>query len=178
MPQTRFVLGKAFEPTDKEGNSLGLVLEPFAVPGKVALFLENEAAGPDFGTVEEDTVGLRIADGQSGAHLFYLPGCAALPPELAERLRGAPLVMFDGTLWQDDEMLVQHAGRKTGRRMGHMSISGPGGVLAAFEPLGVQRRVLIHINNTNPVLLADSPERSEVEAAGWEIAYDGMEITL
>ncbi len=171
-------LGEAFEPADKDGNPLGLLLEPFAVPGKVALFLENESAGPNFGTVEEDTVGLRIADGQSGAHLFYLPGCAALPPELVERLRGAPLVMFDGTLWRDDEMLVQQAGRKTGRRMGHMSISGPGGVLAAFEPLGVQRRVFIHINNTNPILLTDSPERAEVEAAGWEVAYDGMEITL
>ena len=111
-------------------------------------------------------------------HFFYIPGCAALPDWLAARLRGAPLVLFDGTLWQNDEMVAQGAGVKTGRRMGHMSVSGPDGTIAAFAPLDVARKVFIHMNNTNPILLADSPERAEVEASGWEIARDGMEIAL
>ena len=83
----------------------------------------------------------------------------------------------DGTLWQDDEMIRAGAGPKTGARMGHMSIDGPGGTIAAFARLGVTRRILIHMNNTNPVLLADSPERAAAEAAGWEVAWDGMEVT-
>lgn len=171
-------LGESFEPAGKDGQATGLLVEPFAVPGKVALYKEDAAAGADFGTVEEDTIGLRLAERDGDAYFYYIPGCAALPPALRERLKGAPLVMFDGTLWQDEEMLVQKAGVKTGRRMGHMSLSGPQGTIATFAPLAVERKVFIHINNTNPVLLADSPERAEAEAAGWEIAHDGMEIEL
>ena len=99
-------------------------------------------------------------------------------PGLAERLRGAAAVFFDGTLWTDDEMIRAGLGPKTGQRMGHMSVSGPDGTLAAFDGLGVKRRILLHINNSNPILLADSPERAEVAAAGWDVAYDGMELTL
>ena len=101
-----------------------------------------------------------------------------MTPELAERLKGAPLVMFDGTLWTDDEMVAGGVGVKTGQRMGHMSMSGPDGSIAAFDGLDVARRMFIHINNTNPVIVDDSPERAEVEAAGWEVARDGMEIEL
>jgi pyrroloquinoline quinone biosynthesis protein B len=97
---------------------------------------------------------------------------------LARRLDGAALVFFDGTLWRDDEMIVQGVGAKTGLRMGHISCSGPEGSMAAFENLRVRRKLFIHINNTNPLLIADSSERREAEARGWEIAYDGMEITL
>ena len=81
-------------------------------------------------------------------------------------------------MWRDDEMIQAGAGAKTGARMGHMSIDGPNGVLQAFADLGVRRRVLVHLNNTNPVLLADSAERAAVTAAGWEVAEDGMEVTL
>ena len=88
------------------------------------------------------------------------------------------MVLFDGTLWRDDEMIVAGVGVKTGQRMGHMSMSGADGSMEAFEGLGVQRRIFIHINNTNPTLLDDSPERGAVEAAGWEIAFDGMDICL
>jgi coenzyme PQQ biosynthesis protein B len=84
----------------------------------------------------------------------------------------------DGTLWQDDEMIQMGIGVKAGRRMGHISISGEEGAIAAFAELGVRRHIFIHINNSNPVLLADSPERLEAEAAGWEIAYDGMDVRL
>jgi pyrroloquinoline quinone biosynthesis protein B len=171
-------LNEGFEPVTKDGRPTGLLVEPFAVPGKVALYLEDPDAGADFGTVVEDTIGLRLAERGGEAYCYYVPGCAAMPPELGRRLEGAPLVMFDGTLWRDDEMVVQQAGVKTGRRMGHMSMAGAEGSIAAFAGLGVQRRIFVHINNTNPVLLADSPERAEAEAAGWEIAYDGMEIVL
>ncbi|HEX4077280.1 MAG TPA: pyrroloquinoline quinone biosynthesis protein PqqB [Rhizomicrobium sp.] len=163
---------------DAAGSPLGLWATAFAVPGKAALWREDENQ-PSFGTREGDTIGLAIrsADDTEDA-LFYIPGCAAMTGELAARLRGAQLVFFDGTLWRDDEMIVQGVGAKTGQRMGHMSCSGDNGGMAAFEPLDVRRKLFIHINNTNPMLIADSPERAEAEARGWEIAHDGMEIVL
>jgi pyrroloquinoline quinone biosynthesis protein B len=149
----------------------------FAVPAKVPLYLE--AAGEDPGLSEEgDAVGLEVIDMGTERSLFFIPGCAAMTDGLRRRLAGSPLVFFDGTLWQDDEMIRLGVGGKTGRRMGHMSMSGDDGVIAAFRDLGVGRRISIHINNSNPVLLEDSPERRVAEAAGWEIAYDGMEVTL
>jgi pyrroloquinoline quinone biosynthesis protein B len=160
------------------GESLDVTLEAFAVPGKVALYLEDGAAGPGYGTREGDTIGVRIADQAGGAAAFYIPGCAAVDAALAERLRGAPLVLFDGTLYSDDEMIAQGLSHKTGRRMGHMSMSGADGSMAAFRSLGVKRRIFVHINNSNPVLRRESPERQAVEAAGWEVAYDGMEVRL
>jgi pyrroloquinoline quinone biosynthesis protein B len=160
------------EPVELEG---GITVVPFAVPGKVPLYLERNAL--EIGAETEDVIGLQIGDALPGK-AFFIPGCARLTPALAERLRGAALVMFDGTLWADDEMIRSGTGVKTGARMGHMSLSGPDGTLAAFAPLGVRRKILIHINNTNPVLLDDSSERAAVAAAGWEVAYDGMEIAL
>jgi pyrroloquinoline quinone biosynthesis protein B len=171
LPLERAVMVEA-----KDGVPLGLRVTAFAVPGKVALYLEDKSAGPSLGTQPGDTIGLEVA--AVGQRFFYLPACAAVTPALAERIKGAKLVFFDGTLWRDDEMIAAGVGTKTGQRMGHMSISGVDGTLAAFAPLGVGRKVFVHINNTNPVLLADSPERAEAEAAGWEIAYDGMEVRL
>jgi pyrroloquinoline quinone biosynthesis protein B len=161
-----------------DGTDAGIEIEPFAVPGKVALYLEDSAAGENFGTVAEDTVGLKVTSAADGRSFFYLPGCAAMTEALAARLDGAPLVFFDGTLWRDDEMIAAGVGTKTGRRMGHMSMSGPDGSIAAFADIRIGRKVFIHMNNTNPVLLADSAERAEAEAAGWDIAHDGMEIRL
>ena len=152
----------------------GLCVELFAVPGKTPLYLED-ADAPAIET-SETTVAAAISEGATT--VFYIPGCAAMTPALAKRLRGAALVFFDGTLWRDDEMIAAGLGPKSGLRMGHMSLEGPEGTLAAFEPLGVARKVLIHINNSNPVLLDDSPERARVLARGWEVAYDGMEMTL
>ncbi|MEM6847122.1 MAG: pyrroloquinoline quinone biosynthesis protein PqqB [Pseudomonadota bacterium] len=145
----------------------------FAVPGKVPLYLEGDTV--DTEVVGEQTVGVELSDGASS--VFYIPGCAAVPDTLAQRLTGAKLVLFDGTLWADDEMIQQGVGQKTGKRMGHISMSGADGSIAAFEKLGVARKVFVHINNTNPVWRS-GPERAEAEAAGWEIAYDGMEIRL
>jgi pyrroloquinoline quinone biosynthesis protein B len=171
-------LGEPFHPAGPGDEPLGLEVEVFAVPGKVALYLEDETAGPDLGSVPEDTVAVRITDVRTGNHFFYMPGCATVPDWLADRLRGAPLVFFDGTTWSDDEMARTGTGVKTARRMGHMAMSGPDGSLMAFEGLNVGRKVYIHLNNTNPVLLEDSAERRSVEAAGWDVAYDGMELSV
>jgi pyrroloquinoline quinone biosynthesis protein B len=161
-----------------DGSESGIEIVPFAVPGKVALWLEDVNKGANFGSVEEDTIALEVRDAEGRTRFFYIPGCASMPPELAARLTGAPLVFFDGTLWVDDEMIREGVGVKTGQRMGHMSNSGPDGVLAAFADLDVKRKVFIHINTTNPILLDDSPERAQVNAAGWEVAWDGMHIEI
>ena len=155
----------------------GLAVIPFAVPGKLPLYLET--AGQDPGLSEEgDAVGLEIIETATRKSFFFVPGCAAITEQLRARLAGSALVFFDGTLWSDDEMIRLAVGSKTGKRMGHMSMSGEDGTIAAFHDLGVGRRIFIHINNSNPVLLDDSPERHIANAAGWEIAYDGMEVTL
>lgn len=151
----------------------GLTAELFAVPGKVPLYLEH--GGDDLSGEAEDTAGLRVSD-TAGRAVFFIPGCAHVPASLAERLRGAALVFFDGTLWTDDEMIREGSGEKTGGRMGHMSVADAYGTMAAFRDLGVRRKVLIHINNSNPLLLDDSPERVIAARAGWEVAYDRMEI--
>jgi len=160
------------------GTDLGITIEAFDVPGKVALYLEDAGKGDNFGTEKGDTIGLKVTDAASAKTFFYIPGCATVDEPLAQRLTGAPLVFFDGTLFTDDEMLAQGLSHKTGQRMGHMSMSGPEGSIAAFEKLNVARRVYVHINNSNPVLNDDAPERKTVEAAGWEVAHDGMEIRL
>lgn len=152
----------------------GLQVRVFPVPGKTALYMET----PDMeiGAVGQATVGVEFVS-EAGS-LYYIPGCAKMSDELAQRLQGAAAVLFDGTLWEDDEMITAGVGRKTGQRMGHLSISGADGSLAAFKPLDIGRKVFVHINNTNPVLIEGSEERHAVEAAGWEVAYDGMEIRL
>jgi pyrroloquinoline quinone biosynthesis protein B len=155
----------------------GLAVEAFAVPGKVPLYLE--AAGQDPGLSEEgDAVGLEVIEIATEKSFFFIPGCAAMTDALRARLAGSALVFFDGTLWRDDEMIRLGVGSKTGRRMGHMSMSGDDGAIAAFRDLGVRRRIFIHINNSNPALLDDSPERHHANAEGWEIAHDGMEVRL
>ena len=167
-------------PTEIEGAGigLGLTIEAFAVPGKVALFLEKEEAGGNFGSRDGDTIGLEITANASGKRVYYVPGCAEVDAPLAERLKGAELIFFDGTLFTDDEMLVQGLMPKTGKRMGHISVSGPDGSIAAFKPLNINRRIYVHINNSNPILDEKSEARKVVDAAGWEVGYDGMEIRL
>ncbi len=172
-------LDQPFALTGPDGRDSGLRAELFPVPGKVALYLEDAAAGSGWGTKVGDTVGAKVYENDRPRDcFFYIPGCAAIPADLARRLAGAPLVFFDGTLWSDDEMVRAGIGRKTGKRMGHMSLSGPDGTMAAFAALGVRRKVLVHMNNSNPVLLEDSAEHATAAAAGWEVAVDGMEIAL
>jgi len=161
-----------------DGRSAGLNVTAYTVPGKVALYAEDTEAGVNFGTRPGDTVGLEVTSSSDGRRFHYIPGCAAMPHELAARLRGAELVFFDGTLWKDDEMVAAGLGTKTGARMGHMSVSGEAGTIAAFAGLGVKRKIFVHINNSNPMILDDSPERATALAAGGEVAHDGMAIEL
>lgn len=163
-----------------DGTPSGLTVETFAVPGKVALYLEDlsKGAAAGYGSEPGDTVGLHIREEKGGGEMFFISSCAHMTPEIAGRLKGAPLVFFDGTVWTDDEMIKAGMGTKTGSRMGHMYMSGPDGTIAAFRDLDVKRKVFVHVNNSNPALLGDSPERAELEAAGWEVGYAGMELTV
>ena len=159
------------------GVDLGLTVEAFAVPGKVALYLEDKSSA-DYGGREGDTIGLKISDPAEKKSFFYIPGCAAVDERLATRLKGAPVVFFDGTLFTDDEMIEQGLLNKTGARMGHISMSGDAGSITAFSKLGVGRLIYVHINNSNPVLDENSPARKAIDCAGWEVGYDGMEVRL
>ena len=159
---------------DSTFDALGIDVTAYAVPGKVPLFAE----GSDAPGVTEDGEALGVALSAGGGTLHYIPGCAMMTDALRARLAGADCVMFDGTLFTDDEMIRLGAGLKTGRRMGHMPMTGPGSTLEAFATIPVARRIFVHVNNTNPALLADSPERAHLAAAGWEVAEDGMEVRL
>ena len=176
VDRTPLVLNKPFEVEDKQAKSIGITVDAFAVPGKIALWLEDESKGEDFGSQSEDTIALEISQGDK--RFFYIPACAEMTAELKERISGAELVFFDGTLWEDKELIHNKVGVKTGGRMGHMSNSGDNGTIKAFEGLGVKRKIFIHINTTNPILLPTSPERNQAEAAGWEVAFDTMHIEL
>lgn len=167
------------EVSDQTGASLGLRVCPFVAPGKVPLYLEGQVDRLDTAAVAGDALGLEIAPaGQGERRLVYLANCARLDEDVMRRIAGAELLFMDGTLWSDDEMIRQGVGSKTGTRMGHVSMSGPDGAIARLRHVPVGRRVFIHVNNTNPALLADSPERAELEAAGWIVAHDGMELRL
>lgn len=152
----------------------GLTAELFPVPGKVPLYMEGETVDTEL--EGEQTVGVRLSAG--GRDVFYIPGCAAMTPALADRPHGAALVLFDGTVWRNDEMPRLGVGAKTGARMGHMAMDGERGSIAAFAGLDVARKVYIHLNNTNPVWRPDSAERRAVEVAGWTVAMDGADYAL
>jgi pyrroloquinoline quinone biosynthesis protein B len=170
-------IDEAFEPTLSDGSPSGLDVLPFAVAGKGAWYLEGKAhpAGNDGAG---DTLGLRIADKASGNFFYFLAACAAVTDDLKRRISGAPLVFFDGTVWRDDELIAAGLGNKTGQAMGHISMSGDNGAIAALAGLGIGRKIFLHINNSNPALLHDSAERKALEHAGWQIPADGMEIVL
>jgi len=178
VKRNTLTLDEPVELCSPDGVPRGIVVVPFSVPGKVALWLEGETEDVALAAVGEDTIALEVRDSAGKIQFFYVPGCAEMTDDLRARLNDAPLVLFDGTLWRDDEMIRENVGIKTGRRMGHMSLSGEDGTIAAFENLGVGRKVFIHINTTNPVLLEDSEERAFATKAGWEVSYDGMEIIL
>ncbi len=168
VPRLPVVMDEPFEPVP------GLSVTMFAVPGKVPLWLED--ASMVIGEATETTVGLDISAG--GRRLLYIPGCAAVTDAVKRRVEGADALLFDGTLWTDDEMIDAGLGHKSARRMGHVPMSGAGGSLESWKGVAVGRRVFVHINNTNPVLVADAREREQAEASGWEIGRDGMEIAL
>jgi pyrroloquinoline quinone biosynthesis protein B len=164
---------RAITPGEKFALANGVQAELFMVPGKLPLYLEGD--NPQTAEESAANVGVEILDGNK--RVAYIPGAAAMTPSLRERLSRADVILFDGTLFTDDEMIRTGTGTKTGRRMGHMPIEGEGGSLAALQGLSA-RKIFVHINNTNPILIDGSPERGRVEAAGWEVAFDGMEIAL
>lgn len=170
-------IDEAFEPTLPDGSPSGIEILPFPVPGKGAWYLEGKTHPAGDGGAG-DTLGLRIADKASGKHLYFLAACAQLTPELKARLAGASLIFFDGTVWRDDELIAAGLGTKSGQAMGHIAMSGENGAIAALADLGIDRKIFLHINNSNPALLRDSAERVAAERAGWQIPTDGMEITL
>ncbi|HMK14224.1 MAG TPA: pyrroloquinoline quinone biosynthesis protein PqqB [Burkholderiales bacterium] len=127
---------------------------------------------------EGDNVGIRIEDGRTGKNLFYAPGLGKLEPHLEPFLKNADCLLVDGTCWTDDELIRFGISKQSSRDMGHLPQSGEGGMISVLKPLAKPRKILIHINNTNPILNEESRERAELTANGIEVAYDGMEIDL
>jgi len=125
-----------------------------------------------------DNIGMRISDPHTRKVLFYAPGLGEIEPQVRPFLEEADCVMVDGTFWTDDEMITLGVSKKRARDIGHLPQSGAGGMIEILKTLKANRKVLIHINNTNPILNEDSLERRTLDAAGIEVAWDGMDITL
>ena len=123
-------------------------------------------------------VGYRLTDERSGGTLVYLPGVQSLTPELQAEIAGVDCLLIDGTCWRDDELIRLGLAGKTSREMGHLPIDGPDGSLAQLPSLAVGRTIFVHMNNTNPILLEDAPERRIVEDSGMEVAMDGLEVQV
>jgi len=125
-----------------------------------------------------DNIALIIKDHKTQKQLFYAPGLGKIDDQIMQIMQSSDCVMIDGTLWTDDEMQQTGVGTKTGREMGHLYISGEGGSLSYLNQLNTPKKVLIHINNTNPILNENSSQFAELKANGVEVAYDGMQIEL
>ncbi len=152
-----------------DGSSL--TVEPFFVGGDAPRYL----GGAD---VELEASGFIFRDGATGGVMTYVPGLARLDPGVIARFAASDLVLVDGTFWRDDELARLGISDRSARDMGHVPLSGPGGSLEVLAALERPRKALVHINNTNPILLEDSAEREEVVRAGVEVAYDGLEVEL
>jgi len=153
-------------------TGIGLAFTLLEMPGKVPLYQEDRAAA-----VAERAVTYAIRVKAAGKSTVIAPACAEIDASVLAQLQEADVLFFDGTLFNDDEMIAGGVGHKTGRRMGHTPVSGPGGSLAGLAGLP-GRRIYLHINNTNPMLIEGSPARLAVEAAGFEVAWDGMEVEV
>lgn len=164
---------RAINPGERFMLAGGIEATIFMVPGKLPLYLEGQS--PELDAESPANVGIELQ--RDGARIVFVPGAASVTDAMRERFARADVVLFDGTLFADDEMIRLGTGEKTGRRMGHMPIDGEGGSLKMLSGLQT-RRIYIHINNTNPILIDGSTERKKVEAAGWDVAEDGMEIAL
>ena len=161
-------LNEAFEPVR------GLAVTLFAVPGKVPLWLEDSSM--EIGAETETTVGAMIEAG--GKRLAYIPGCARVTDDLKRRISGVDALLFDGTVLEDDDMIRAGVGTKTGWRMGHIQMNGETGSIASLADAEIGRRIFVHINNTNPVLVEGSSERASVESRGWIVGHDGLSLSL
>jgi len=125
-----------------------------------------------------DNIGLLITDTASGKKAFYAPGLGMIEPQVAEAMHEADVLLVDGTFWTDDEMIRAGLSAKRAIDMGHLAQSGPGGMIEALSAFSSKRRILIHINNTNPILREDSAQALQLNALGIEVAYDGMHIEI
>jgi pyrroloquinoline quinone biosynthesis protein B len=152
-----------------EGSSL--VVQSFYTGGDAPRYLDGSGA-------ELEASGFTFRDGAGGSVVTYVPGLARLDDAVLDRFASSDLVLVDGTFWRDDELPRLGVTNRTAHDMGHVPLSGPGGTLETLARLERPRKVLVHINNTNPILLEDSPEREAVLRAGVEVAYDGLEIEL
>ena len=150
----------------------GLSVEAIPAPGKPPVHLEGRA-GPDPG----ENIGLLIHDRGSNKRLAYFSAAGGITPAMRAAIDRADCVFFDGTFWSSDELITLGLGTKRAEDMAHVPVGGAGGSLETLKPL-TKRKIYIHINNTNPMLDRTSPQRRQVEAAGWEIAQDGMELAL
>lgn len=151
----------------------GLVFEPFALTSKAPPYSPHRAA-----PAPGDNLGLVIRDAASGKRALYAPGLGVIEPPVERAMREADLILVDGTTWTDDEMSRRGVGSKLAREMGHLYQSGPGGMLEVLDRYPQARRILIHINNTNPILVDDGEERATVSRHGVEVAHDGMLIEV
>jgi pyrroloquinoline quinone biosynthesis protein B len=148
-----------------------LAVEPFAAGGDAPRYLGGS-------NVELEASGFVFRDRATGGVVTYVPGLAGVDPGVVARFAASDLVLVDGTFWRDDELPRLGISDRSARDMGHLPVSGPGGTLEVLAGLERPRKALVHINNTNPILLEDSAERQEVVGAGVEVAYDGLEVEL
>lgn len=151
----------------------GIRYQAFCVPGRAPAYLVGKV--DDW---SQASIGYRFTEADSGRSLVYLPGVREVDDEVKDRLRGCDVFFIDGTCWTDDEMIGVGLAQKTSFSMGHVPISGPNGSLARLADLAGVRKIYTHLNNTNPLLVEDSAERRAAQAAGWEIAFDGMDFRV
>ncbi|AXY43419.1 pyrroloquinoline quinone biosynthesis protein PqqB [Halomonas sp. JS92-SW72] len=176
--------GLAWQPIGIDEVHLEATFEVPACPGlsftAVALTSNAPPYSPRRGApTPGDNIGLLVEDQRQGTRLFYAPGLGQLDDRVRGYLAGADCVLVDGTLWHDDELIRAGVGRATGREMGHLALAGDSGLLEALGTLpAATRRVLIHINNTNPILDEASEEHATLTAAGIEVAHDGMRLEV
>lgn len=166
-------IGREEELKLEGGRPSGLSVEAIAVPGKPPVHLERlQPADP------EDNVALRVREPARGRILAYASAVGRITPAVREALADANCVFLDGTFWSSDELIAGGLGSKRADEMAHVPVGGADGSMAGLGGLRASRKIYIHVNNTNPLLREDAPERAAAEAAGWEVAWDGMEIEL
>ena len=165
-------VGREDEIADAGGRAIGLNVEALAAPGKPPIHLEPAPPDP------EHNIGVCIREPATGRTVAYVSAAAGITIDMRRALEGVDAVFFDGTFWSSDELPGLGLGAKRAEEMAHLPVGGPDGSLARLGDLRVRRRIYIHVNNTNPMLRDDSPQRAAVTAAGWEVAEDGMEVHL
>ncbi len=176
--------GLNWQPIAIDDTHLEATFEIPACPGLLFTAVSLDSNAPPYSPrrgapTPGDNIGLRVEDRVRGTRLFYAPGLGRLDERVRGFLAGADCVMVDGTLWHDDELIRAGVGKSTGADMGHLALAGAGGLLEALDTLpAATRRVLIHINNTNPILDEGSPQRATLAEAGIEVAFDGMRLEI